>query len=56
MDTQDHAAKPDKDASKVEQQTVAFFSSALFFFFPGPYSEREREREREKKKRHRKRG
>ena len=46
LDTQDHAAKPDKDASKVEQQTVAFFSSALFFFFPGPYSEREREREK----------
>lgn len=52
MDTQDHAAKPDKDASKVERRTVAFFSSALHFFFPelSAASKQERERETEEHK------
>lgn len=46
LDTQDHAAKPDKDASKVEQQTVAFFSSPPVFFFPGPCSERKKKKKK----------
>lgn len=48
LDTQDHAAKPDKDASKVERRTVAFFSSALHFFFPGPSTARGRKKEKHK--------